>query len=221
MKEKAFEKIGELYPKADGKTVIAWLWARTVTCSNPACGHHIPLVHSFKLSTKQKVFVNPIVNGDKIRFEICNGSDAPEGTVNRNGARCLFCGANVPLEHIRAEGKADRLSAQLMAIVAEGEHGRVYLAPDPEHEKIADVPKPDDYPEQEMNQKCPDLISGRGYGFNYWHQLFTNRQLTALMTFSDLISEVQEQVQADGGSKDYADVLAVYLAFLIDKLVVG
>ena len=218
LKALAFDKIGELYPKADGKTVIAWLWARTVTCSNPACGHRMPLVHSFKLSTKQKVFVNPIVDGDKIRFEICNGSDAPEGTVNRNGARCLFCGSNVPLEHVRAEGKAGRLSAQLMAIVAEGEHGRVYLAPDPEHEKIADVEKPYDYPEQEMNQKCPDLISGRGYGFNYWHQLFTNRQLMALTTFSELIPEIQVQVQANGGSKDYSDALAVYLAFLIDKL---
>lgn len=96
LREKAFEKIGELYPKADGKNVIAWLWARTVTCSNPACGHRMPLVHSFKLSTKQNVFVNPIVDGDKIRFEICNGSDAPDGTVNRNGAQCLFCGSNVP-----------------------------------------------------------------------------------------------------------------------------
>ena len=218
LKSLAFERLGELYPKADGKTVIAWLWARTVTCSNPACGHRMPLVHSFKLSTKQKVFVKPIVDGDKIRFEICNGSDAPEGTVNRNGARCLFCGSNVPLAHVRAEGKAGKLSAQLMAIVAEGEHGRIYLAPDDEHEKIADVPKPEDFPEQEMNQKCPDLISGRGYGFNYWHQLFTNRQLTALTTFSDLISEVQAQVQDDGGSKDYADALSVYLAFLIDKM---
>lgn len=216
LKEKAFEKIGELYPKADGKTVIAWLWARTVTCSNPACGHRMPLVHSFKLSTKQKVFVNPIVDGDKIRFEICNGSDAPEGTVNRNGARCLFCGANVPLEHVRNEGKAGRLSAQLMAIVAEGLNGRVYLPP--EHEHIADVEKPDDYPSGELADDPRNLWT-KPYGLDEWHKLFTNRQLTALMTFSDLISEIQSQVIDDGGSKDYADALAVYLAFLVDKLV--
>ena len=217
LKEKAFEKIGKLYPKADGKTVIAWLWARTVTCSNPACRHKMPLVHSFKLSTKQNVFVKPIVDGDKIRFEICNGSDAPEGTVNRNGARCLFCGANVPLEHVRNEGKAGRLSAQLMAIVAEGEHGRIYLAPDELHEKIADVKKPEGFPEGEL----PDKALGfrvQEYGITEWNQLFTNRQLTALTTFSKLIDEVKDQVQADGGSKDYADALAVYLAFLIDKL---
>ena len=218
LKARAFEKIGELYPKADGKTVIAWLWARTVTCSNPACGRRMPLVHSFKLSTKQNVFVNPIVDGDTIRFEICaGGKDIPEGTVNRNGARCLHCGANVPLEHVRAEGKAGKLSAQLMAIVAEGEHGRVYLAPDETHEKIADVEKPDDYPSGDL----PDKALGfrvQEYGITEWHQLFTNRQLTALTTFSDLIPEIQSQVLEDGGSKDYADALAVYLAFWIDRI---
>ncbi len=217
LKALAFDKIGELYPKADGKNVIAWLWARTVTCSNPACGHRMPLVHSFKLSTKQNVFVNPVVDGDKIRFEICNGSDAPDGTVNRNGAQCLFCGANVPLEHVRAEGKAGRLSAQLMAIVAEGERGRVYLPPDPQHEKIADVEKPEDFPSGELADDPRNLWT-KPYGLDEWRKLFTNRQLTALMTFSDLISEVQDQVIDDGGSKDYADALAVYLAFLVDKL---
>lgn len=218
LKEKASEKIGKLYPKADGRTVIAWLWARTVSCSNPACGHHMPLVHSFNLSTKQKIFARPIVDDDKIRFEICAGNkNIPEGTVNRNGARCLFCGANVPLAHVRNEAKAGRMSAQLMAIVAEGERGRVYLPPDAEHEIIADVPKPDDYPDSEL----PDKALGfrvQEYGITEWHQLFTNRQLTALMTFSDLIPDIQAQVQEDGGSKDYADALAVYLAFLVDRI---
>ena len=217
LKARTFEKIGNLYPKADGKTIITWIWARTVTCSNPACRHKMPLIHSFKLSTKQNVFVNPIVDDDKIRFEICNGSDSPEDTVNRNGARCLHCGANVPLEHVRAEGKAGRLSAQLMAIVAESLNGRIYLAPDELHEKIADVEKPDDYPSGDLPNKALGF-SVQNYGLNEWHKLFTNRQLTALMTFSDLISEVQNQVQADGGSKDYADAIAIYLTFLIDKI---
>ncbi len=219
LKARAFDKLKNLYPKIDGQTVIAWLWARTVACSNPACQHHTPLVHSFQLSTKQKISVKPIVDGDKISFEICKDEkNIPEGTVSRNGARCLFCGANIPLEHIRNEGKDGRLSAQLMAVVAEGEHGRIYLPPNAEHENISKVDLPPDYPEQEMNQKCPDLISGRGYGFNYWHQLFTNRQLTALTTFGDLIPEIRQQIIEDGGAENYADALAVYFAFLIDKL---
>ncbi len=217
LKSRAFDVLGRLYPKIDGKTVIAWLWARTVTCSNPACQRHMPLVHSFKLSTKQKIFVEPIVDGDKIRFEIRQGENVPEGTVNRNGARCLFCGTNVPLAHVRNEGKAGQLSAQMMAVVAEGLNGRIYLAPDEEHEKIAAVAKPEDFPEGEL----PDKALGfrvQEYGINEWHQLFTNRQLTALTTFSDLISEVKQQVQVDGGEKIYADALAVYLAFWIDKM---
>ena len=217
LKTLAFKEIGALYPKADGKTVIAWLWARTVTCSNPACRQRMPLVHSFKLSTKQNVFVQPIVDGDRIRFEVRQGKNAPEGTVNRNGARCLFCGSTVPLAHVRAEGKAGRLSAKLMAIVAEGEHGRIYLSPDEKHERIANVPQPEDFPDGDL----PDKALGfrvQEYGITEWHQLFTNRQLTALTTFSDLISEVKRQVQLDGGDKNYSDALAVYLAFFIDRI---
>lgn len=217
LKRLAFERLEKIYPKADGKTVIAWLWARTVTCSNPACQHRLPLVHSFKLSTKQKVFVQPIVDGDKIRFEIREGDDAPEGTVNRNGARCLFCGSTVPLAHVRNEGKAGRLGAQLMAIVAEGLNGRIYLAPDEHHEKIAAVEKPEDFPNGKIANN-PRWFSPPLYGLENFYDLFTNRQLTALMTFSDLISEVKKQIINDGGEKIYADVLSVYFAFLIDKL---
>ncbi|MBQ9479846.1 MAG: DUF1156 domain-containing protein, partial [Selenomonadaceae bacterium] len=84
LKARAFDEIGELYPKAtlsDGSeaTVIAWLWTRTVKCSNPTCGRRMPLVHSFKLSTKQKRFIEPIVEGDHIRFEVREGDgDIPE-----------------------------------------------------------------------------------------------------------------------------------------------
>ena len=216
LKRLAFERLEKIYPKADGKTVIAWLWARTVTCSNPACNHRLPLVHSFKLSTKQKVFVEPIVAGDKIRFEIREGDDAPEGTVNRNGARCLFCGSTVPLAHVRNEGKAGRLGAQLMAIVAEGLNGRIYLAPDEDHEKIAAVDAPEDFPNGELPDKALGF-SVQNYGLDEWHKLFTNRQLTALMTFSDLISEIKKKIIDDGGEKIYADALAVYFAFMMDK----
>ncbi len=220
LKEKAFDELKNLYPEIEGKKVIAWLWTRTVKCSNPACSCRMPLVHSFKLSTKQKVFARPIVEGNKIRFEISryeNEKNIPEGTVNRNGAKCLFCGANVPLAHVRAEAKAGRMSAQLMAIVAEGQHGRIYLPPNEEHEKIADIEKPDDYPSGELPEKALGFRV-QEYGITEWHQLFTNRQLKALMTFSDLIPEIQSQVLKDGKDKNYSNALAVYLTFLVDRL---
>ena len=224
LKALAEDAIGNLYPKIyvpelkRDAVVIAWLWARNVKCSNPSCGCRTPLVHSFQLSTKQKTFVEPIVDGDKIRFEVRTGDkNIPAGTVDRNGARCLFCGAISPLAHVRAEAKAGRMGAQMMAIVAEGDKGRIYLPPDDEHERIAAVDKPDDYPEGEL----PDKALGfrvQEYGIREWHQLFTNRQLKALTTFGDLISEIQSRIREDGGSKEYADAVTVYLAFLIDKL---
>lgn len=217
LKAKAFDKIGKHYPKADGMTVIAWLWARTVPCSNPACLCRMPLVHSFKLSTRQKTFVQPVVEGKAVRFEVRTGDDAPEGTVNRNGATCIFCGQTSSLAHVRAQAKQGNMGAQLMAIVAEGQGRRIYFAPDDEHLQAADLPLPEDFPTGDLPDKALGF-SVQNYGFEEWHQLFTNRQLTALTTFSDLLPDIQAQVQADGGSKDYADAIAVYLAFLIDKL---
>ena len=217
LKSKAFDKIGDLYPKADGMTVIAWLWARTVPCSNPACLCHMPLVHSFKLSTKQKIFVQPVVEKKSVRFEVRHGVDAPEGTVNRNGATCIFCGETSSLAHVRAQAKAGNMGAKLMAIVVEGERGRIYLAPDDEHIQAADVPKPDDFPDAPISY-APRYLTTPPYGMENFSDLFTNRQLTALTTFSDLLPDIRAQIQADGGSEDYADAVTVYMAFLLDKL---
>lgn len=223
LKSLAEKKIGRLYPKIFSEehqkdlTVIAWLWARTVTCSNPSCKCQMPLVHSFKLSAKQNIFAKPVISGDKFSFEIVRGNkNIPEGTVSRNGAKCLFCNSIVSLEHIRSEGKKNLLSSKLMAIVAEGDNGRIYLAPTEEHEKIAQVKKPDDFPDSELEGKAK--VNVGLYGFDEWHKLFTNRQLTALTTFSDLISEIHSQVIEDGGTKNYSDAIAVYLAFLVDQL---
>ena len=58
MRALAYAKIGHLYPQAqlpDGgaTTVIAWLWARTVPCPNPACGVTMPLMTTFQASKKR------------------------------------------------------------------------------------------------------------------------------------------------------------------------
>ena len=151
LKKLAFEKIGHLYPKVyvpelnTEATVIAWLWARTVKCPNPACGCEMPLVNSFWLSKKngKEVYLEPIVEGGKIRYEIRKGKDCKhEGTVSRNGAICIACGTKVELLYIRNEGKEGRINSQMIAIVAEGKSGRIYLPPNEEHIKIADIDKP-------------------------------------------------------------------------------
>lgn len=228
MREEADRRIGRLYPLAilsngEQVTVIAWIWTRTVTCSNPACRATMPLVRSFWLNKKagKQSWVRPIVEGRSIRFEIGHGPPGPpvEGTVGRVGATCLVCNTPVPLDHIRAEGKARRMGTQLMAIVAEGERERLYLPPDPVHEKTADVSPPEKVPETELPEQALGFRI-QGYGMTRHADLFTNRQLTALCTFSDLVLEAHNRLRIDGAPSEYADAVVTYLGMSASKAAV-
>lgn len=238
MREEAEKRISHLYPKVklpDGSepNIIAWIWARTITCPNPACRITMPLVRSWWLGKKKgkEAYVVPRIGDGRIEFSI--GHDmkgAPtatnDGTVTRNGAVCLACGEPAPLSYVRDEGKAKRIGTQLMAIAVEGNRRRVYLSPTPDHEKAAEVPIPDDVPDTEL----PEAALGfrvQGYGMTRHADLFTSRQLATLATFSDLVKEAREKVLADAmaaglprgealealgtGATAYADSLSVFL----------
>jgi very-short-patch-repair endonuclease len=162
-------------------TVIAWLWARTVKCPNPACGCQMPLVRSFQLSTKKgkEAWVEPVINREQtppaIQFEVKTGKGkALEGTVNRKGAICIACGTPVPFDHVRSEGKAGRMEAQLMAIVAEGDRGRIYLSPNTEHTNIASKVKPEWVPDADLPHNPRDFKTPN-YGMKTFGDLFTSR----------------------------------------------
>ncbi len=226
MRDEAERRIGHLYPQAtlpDGRTatVIAWIWARTVTCPNPACQATMPLVRSFWLGKKKgkEAWVRPVVDGSRVRFEVGHGSSGPpvEGTVGRTGAICLVCNSPVPLAHVRSEGKAGRMGAQLMATVADGHRQRIYLPPEPEQITTADVARPEDVPDTDIPYN-PRYLTAPNYGMARHADLFTNRQLTALCTFSDLVGEARERVIEETGGPGYADTVATYLALGVSRL---
>lgn len=244
MKEEAAQRIGHMYPKVrvpaeqggGEATVIAWLWARTVKCPNPACGHEAILVRSFDLSKKKgkEWHVEPVCEGGEVRFEVAPGKATQGGTVNRRGATCVHCGAPIAFDHIREESREGRMGAKLMAIVAEGQRGRIYIAPDEVQIAAADVPMPDDYPQGKLAY-YPGHLNTNVYGLDEFWKLFTNRQLTALTTFSALVGEAQKKAEADaiaagladdgvgladGGTsaRAYGEAIGAYLAFVIDKL---
>ena len=223
MRDQAEKRIGHMYPKVKISgvevTVIAWIWARTVTCPNPACAGTMPLVRSFWLGKKKgkERYLVPIPEGKHVRFEIAGPDGVPrEGTVGRTGAVCLLCGTPVPLSYIREEGKAGRMGAQLMALAAEGTRQRYYVAPSEEHENAARVPRPDDVPEAELPEQALGFRV-QGYGMRTWADLFTNRQLTALITLSDLVQEAHNRALADGAEFAYADAIATYLALATSR----
>ena len=245
MKQEAFRRIGHLYPKVQIPTeqgggeaaVIAWIWARTVKCPNPACGCEMPLARSFVLSKKKgkEAWVEPQFEGRKVTDVVhLEGNPKIEGTVNRQGAVCPCCGTAVPFSYIREQGKAGAMSAQMMAVVAEGKNGKLYLSPSEIQVKGAMVKKPSNYPEGELAY-YPGHLNTNVYGLTEFYKLFTPRQLTALTTFSDLVAEAQAKatqdalasgMQDDGrgldeggcGATAYGQAVGVYLAFLVDKL---
>lgn len=244
MKEEAARRIGHLYPKVKvpaeqgggEATVIAWLWARTVKCPNPACGHEAILVRSFDLSKKKgkEWHVEPVCESGEVRFEVAPGKATQDGTVNRRGATCVHCGTPIDFKYVRAEGRAHRMGEKLMAIVAEGKRGRVYCAPNDEQASAADIPKPDEYPDADIASNPRDFKTPN-YGLATFSQLFTNRQLTALTTFSALVGEAQKKAEADAtaaglpddgvgladggtGARAYGEAIGVYLANLVDQL---
>lgn len=260
MRTEAEQRIGHLYPKIEitaeiardrpdlkpllGQklTVIAWLWARTVKSPNPAFSHaEVPLASTFVLSSKagKEAYVEPVVEGDLYRFTVKMGkppASAKNGTkAAGRGANflCLLSGTPMSGSYIKAEGQAGRMGARLMAIVAEGDRGRIYFSPTTSIEAVANQAMPTWKPLGDV----PARLTGGTcvpYGLREWGDLFTLRQLTALTTFSDLAQEAIDKVRADAltagmaddgleldvggsGATAYAQAIGVYLALTIDK----
>ncbi len=261
MRDEAEKRIGHLYPQVEvtaemamsrpdlkqyvGKklTVVAWLWARTVKSPNPAFANvDVPLASTFMLSTKEgkTTYVKPVIENGNYRFTVKVGkpkdAEGKNGTKLSRGAnfQCLISGTPIAPDYITGEAKSGRMGARLMAIVAEGDRGRVYLEPTPEHEEPAHIAKPEWKPDVAMPEN-PRWFSPPLYGLKTYGDLFTPRQLVALTTFSDLIQEAREWVRRDAlaagltdnakplrdtgnGSTLYSDAVAVYLAFALSKL---
>jgi len=187
-------------------TVIAWLWTRTVKSPNPAFADvEVPLVSNFMLSTKKgyEAYVDPEIDARCYRFKVRAGiptdlEAAKLGTTagKRQAFRCLMSGVPVPYDHIRNEGKAGRMGARLMAVVAEGHKGRVYLSPRKEHEATAGRAKPLWKPELALPNNPRDFKTPN-YGLHTFADLFTARQLVALTAFSGLVGEAMERVKSD------------------------
>ena len=263
MRDEAKRRIGHLYPQVEiteamvrerpdlerykGRklTVIAWLWARTVRSPNPAFADvEVPLASTFMLSTKKgkEAYVEPVIEGRGYRFVVKVGTPedaeaAKAGTKAGGSGKpflCLMSGAPMPFDYLRSEAKSGRMGARLMAIVAEGDRGRVYLTPTSEHEAVAEEAEPKWAPDTNLPERALGFRV-QEYGMLMWRDLFTPRQLVALTTFSDLVAEAMERVERDAanadlpnndrplrdggtGSMAYAEALGVYLALLINQI---
>ncbi len=213
-------------------TVIAWLWARTVPSPDPAArGLYIPLVRSFVLCSKEgkEAWVEPVVGSSKdtYQFEIrTSKSDCifkPQaGTVGKLGGRCILTGAPLNTKYVRQQAALGNMSSRLLAVVADGPGGRLYLPPSWIESTIISedlVRMIDEVSDTALAPSTPEKLTGGtcyGYGLDTWAKLFTDRQLVALTTFSDLVTEAREKAGTDAlaanktpaQAKEYADAVA-------------
>jgi putative DNA methylase len=262
MREEAAKRIGHYYPKVTvtkamaterpdllplvGKelTVIAWLWARTVPSPNPAFAKcEVPLISTYLLSTKvgRAAWVQPEVSGDRVVFHVRVGKSAPAhaaaGTkAEGRGAnfKCLLSDTPISGDYIKVMGQQGQMHEQLMALVLDGPKGRIYLSPSAEQEQLARSVKV----ERSKMGPVPARLTGGTcyiYGLTDWNHLFTDRQLLALNTFSELVGEAVKKAEADAlaagwpkdgegleqggtGAKAYAEAVGVYLGIALSRL---
>ena len=245
LRDEAEKRIGHLYPKVTAPggtehTVIAWKWARTVISPNPANPIETPLVNSWWLSKKKgkEAWVKATVVDGQVQYEVQHNADGPkkdeDGTIKHGkGAWTVGDGTPFSYDYVRESGKRGEIGAHLIGIVAEGNPGRLYLSPTPEHIQAAKVDAGDAGIIGEIATN-PRWFSPPAYGMREFSDLFTNRQLVALTTLSDLVVEARSKVLEDAlasgipagerledggvGAEAYADAVATYLAFALDKL---
>lgn len=247
LKKRVQDKLHSIFPLVDlpqdlggGKaTAIAWIWSRSLRCSNPACGYLTPLVNSFQLSKKKgnEAFIHPIEIPKEKRFDFSisdQKSEYPDPKIGKGKFKCIHCGEPMDPNYIRSEFQKEKVESQLMAIVAEEPSRRLYLSPDQfQIEKATTISKPEIFPVGVLNGKC--RISLPLYGFNDFSDMFTNRQLVMLTTFSETLKEMLPEMEEEAircgyqdnslgleqggdGAKAYAEAIVVYLSLLIDKL---
>lgn len=234
LRDAAARRIGHLYPSAlapDGTrhTVIAWIWARTVRSPNPAHPLEVPLAKSWWLSKKKgkEAWVHAEVVDGRVRYEVRHDPAGPavDGTRVGRGAVSIADGTPISSDYLKQEGAAGRMSAHMIAVVAEGQGNRLYISPDALQLDRATVVRPANVPNQALPYD-PRNIWTPPYGLTHFSDLFTNRQLIALTTFSELVSEARAQVAADAEAaglsaeraRAYADAVATYLALAVSRL---
>jgi putative DNA methylase len=237
MREKAWERIGHLYPQVElptehgggNGTVVAWIWARTVPSPDPAFADvMVPLVRSFQLS--DKAWIEPIVRGKDYEFHVHESglpdAEKLEGTVSRQGGRCVVSSSAMPLTYIREMARKGRLGQRLMAVVVEGIRGRIFMSPSSDMESIAFCSKPDWAPEELVTAPSHEVDRLPMYGMMTWGSAFTNRQATAMTTFVDVAKllkvKIEDDLHSSGYTQEivtssYANAIRVYLSCAIDR----
>jgi putative DNA methylase len=221
---------------------IAYLWTRTVLCKNPRCRAQVPLTGITWLRKKAGDFAALRITAPpgkkEAKFEIVTartegglGFD-PETGSSAGNATCPFCGTVADSEYVKAEGQSGRIGHQLMAVaaVSSSRRGKIFLE---RHEADATLPSSEDL-EKRLQSLCantglsvpnePIISDAKGcawvtlYGYKQFGDIFTRRQLIALLSFAAAIKQVHVEARENGVDEDRSTAIATMLALALDKI---
>lgn len=221
---RAKDRVGHLYSAVPGATVVAWIWARTVPCVNPACGATIPLYSSPWLSKQRKKerWVKLCNEGTRIWFEV--GSGTPVMTPSTKAARgakflCPACSTSTTDATVRSLGRDGAMGTQLLAVAVKRGGEREFLSPG----AVAEAPLLEaptglldlDTPSYTRDFKLPN------YGLKRWADIFTTRQLHMLQAFAEIVDSLPEEMAGAGAERPYVEAIVGVLGLSIGKMAIS
>jgi len=243
MRDEAERRIGHLYPKIKvtkemtisrpeleplfGKVakVDAWIWSRTVTCPNPGCQAEVPLLGSLSICRKRKkeaslrIIVDRNESPPRIDINVVSKpADKSESTMNRNGMVCPCCKTFQPFQYLREQGCEGKMGMRLVAIAARYGRIRIFLPALSDHITTAKEVKKPDIPQLPIPERALGFRV-QLYGIDYFHKLYSTRQLVALSTLCSLVEEARKLVLSadEEQSNEYSSAIAVYLALIVGR----
>ncbi|MBC7749757.1 MAG: DUF1156 domain-containing protein [Methylotenera sp.] len=212
------KEIGHLYPSDEkGNKPIAYYWAKVGNCSNPSCKAEIPLLKQFYIcNTKTKqVYLKPIIEGNKISFEIKNGKYDFDGWVKRGNLNCPICGNTTDVKTLKSQFISGNTTERILSVIWESDNGKEYKYPSKaELEAFAKTPKNLDRPNEKMPIEYTQAMPSCTWGISKWGDMFSNRQLNTLLNLINVFKHIKDEVLE---KNDYNDAVITYLAILIDR----
>ena len=228
----------------DGSVVVAYFWAKTVHCTNPACGAEIPMVaHRWLSRRKGKPPVayrfvpqpNHTLQVEILEGEAATADNPSQGTMARASTRCLFCPQTLSPDEVKEQARAGKSGRMLMAVAfkkpdtpgtffrAATDRDRDVFEPARQALQHAEAEHGDPFlplvPDEPMPPARAYGIYPQLYDVRTWGDMYNARQALVLTSFTAAIGCAYEALQWRGSTPEESKVVCLYLALSLSRMV--
>lgn len=214
IKQEAEKELAEFYPKDDGATPIAYLWARTIQCEGPSCGAEVPLIRNMQITRDGRKWYFTIGETNKcILVSVKEGSIAKDRpTVSGGSATCprKSCGYTTPAKSVRDQLTQQRGGARkalLLAVYVDSANGRYFRNPtELDRLAVSNANLALDHnslPKDLINPVRPykntrGLSAVTRIGMQSFGDLYTSRQALALLCLQRTLLSIHDEREEQG-----------------------